>query len=154
MRETKVRTGNESVGVSDMVTRRGQATDASVARLRADAEEGRALARELARAIDDKKGRDIVILDISGQSSFADCFVNATATNTRMLATLSEEVGDILSRKGFDIRGVEGRPESGWVLVDCGDVIVNLFLAEQREKYQIEKIWGDATRIDVDENAE
>ncbi|MDR1042861.1 MAG: ribosome silencing factor, partial [Clostridiales Family XIII bacterium] len=107
------------------------------------------VARGIAKAIDDKRGRDIVILDISGQSSFADCFVNATATNTRMLATIEDEVGDVLERYGLETKGTEGRPESGWILVDGGDVIVNLFLEEQRAKYQIEKIWNDAKRVDV-----
>jgi ribosome-associated protein len=93
------------------------------------------------------------VLDISGQSSFADCFVNVTASNTRMLATIRDEVEDVLEERGSGIKGAEGRPESGWILVDCGDVIVNLFLAEQREKYQIEKIWGDAARVALDEDA-
>jgi nicotinate (nicotinamide) nucleotide adenylyltransferase/ribosome silencing factor RsfS/YbeB/iojap len=107
------------------------------------------VARGIAKAIDDKRGRDIVILDISGQSSFADCFVNATATNTRMLATIEDEVGDVLEKYGLETKGKEGRPDSGWILVDGGDVIVNLFLEEQRAKYQIEKIWNDAKRVDV-----
>jgi ribosome-associated protein len=107
------------------------------------------VARGIAKAIDDKRGRDIVILDISGQSSFADCFVNATATNTRMLATIEDEIGDVLERYGLETKGTEGRPDSGWILVDGGDVIVNIFLEEQRAKYQIEKIWNDAKRVDI-----
>jgi ribosome silencing factor RsfS/YbeB/iojap len=107
------------------------------------------IARDIARAIDDKKGQDIVILDISGQSSFADCFVNATAANTRMLKSIGDEVDDALAKRGLEIKGTEGRPESGWILVDCGDVIVNLFLAEQRGKYQIEKIWSDSARVEM-----
>jgi ribosome-associated protein len=67
-----------------------------------------------------------------------------------MLSTIRDEVDDVLAARGLAVRGAEGRPESGWVLVDCGDVIVNIFLAEQREKYQIEKIWGDAVRVDAD----
>ncbi|MDR2163836.1 MAG: bis(5'-nucleosyl)-tetraphosphatase (symmetrical) YqeK [Clostridiales Family XIII bacterium] len=113
----------------------------------AGTEESVALARAIADAIDAKKGLDITILDISGQSSFADCFVNATATNTRMLSTLRDEVGDVLEGRGLAAKGAEGREGSGWILVDCGDVIVNLFLAEQREKYQLEKIWGDAVKV-------
>jgi ribosome-associated protein len=146
--ETTAKTGADAVSVSDMVTR-GR-TDDGAARRRADAEAGIALARELARAIDDKKGRDIVILDISGQSSFADCFVNATAANTRMLQAIRDEITDALSARGLEIKGAEGSPESGWLLADCGDVIVNIFLAEQREKYQIERIWADAARVDMD----
>jgi ribosome-associated protein len=108
-----------------------------------------AFARKVAEIIDDKRGRDIVILDISRQSSFADFFVNATANNTRMLATIKDEIDDELEKNGLMIRGAEGKPETGWVLVDCGDVIVNLFLEEQRGKYQIEKIWSDAITIEI-----
>jgi ribosome-associated protein len=134
-------------GISEKVMRGG--ADGGAGQGAAGSERSVELARSLAKAIDDKMGRDIVILDISGQSSFADCFVNATATNTRMLATIKDEVGDALEREGLEVKGTEGRPESGWILVDCGDVIVNLFLEEQRGKYQIEKIWSDAARIDL-----
>ncbi|MDR2157116.1 MAG: ribosome silencing factor [Clostridiales Family XIII bacterium] len=100
--------------------------------------------------ITDKKGQDVVVMDISGQSSFADFFVNATAANTRMLATLREELEKRLTALGIPPRGVEGKVTSGWVLLDCGDIIVNLFLEEQRNTYQIEKIWSDGTIVDVD----
>jgi ribosome silencing factor RsfS/YbeB/iojap len=126
--------------------RAGGETGVRAGQVLADVEKSLALAREIAEAIDAKKGRDIAILDISAQSSFADCFVNATATNIRMLASLRDEVDDVLTKRGLELRGAEGRPESGWILADCGDVIVNLFLEEQREKYQLEKIWGDAVR--------
>ena len=99
------------------------------------------LSREL---IEGKKGIDIVLLDISNVSSFADYFVNATATNIRQLSTIMDEVEKGLSAAGNAPRGIEGRPESGWVLIDAGDVIVNLFLETERDKYQIEKIWKDA----------
>jgi len=94
--------------------------------------------------IEGKKGNDVVLLNISEMSSFADYFVNATATNIRQLATIMDEVEKGLTAAGDPPRGIEGRPESGWVLIDAGDVIVNLFLEAEREKYQIEKIWKDA----------
>jgi ribosome-associated protein len=106
------------------------------------------LAKRLRDIIEDKKGVDVIILDISRMSSFADFFVNATATNTRMLSTLVDEVGKGIELTGTLPRGIEGRAETGWVLVDGGDVIVNLFLAAERDKYQIEKIWADAQYIE------
>jgi ribosome silencing factor RsfS/YbeB/iojap len=142
----------DAVSISALVTRGG--AEGAEAKASADLEQSRALALALAKAASDKKGRDIVVLDISGKSSFADFFVNATAANTRMLSTIRDEVEDVLAERGLGVKGAEGKPESGWVLVDCGDVIVNLFLAEQREKYQIEKIWRDAARVAIDEDAE
>jgi ribosome-associated protein len=110
-----------------------------------------ALLRTIGDAISDKQGRDVVVIDISAQSSFADYFVNATATNIRMLATLRDEVESRLASSDMLPRGIEGKEASGWVLMDYGDIIVNLFLEDQRNTYQIEKIWSDGTIIDIGE---
>jgi ribosome-associated protein len=108
-----------------------------------------AILRMIGEAIADKKGHDIIAIDISKQSSFADYFVNATAGNSRMLATLQDEVEKRLYTVGLIPRGIEGKASSGWVLMDFGDIIVNLFLEEQRNTYQIEKIWSDGTIVDI-----
>lgn len=105
----------------------------------------------ICKAITDKMGRDVVVIDISKQASFADYFVNATAGNARMLATLRDEVEKRLSTVGLAPKGIEGKESSGWILMDCGDIIVNLFSEAQRDVYQIEKIWSDGTIIDVPE---
>jgi ribosome-associated protein len=117
----------------------------------ADKEENLQLAKRIGGIILDKKGRDVVIIDISAQSSFADYFVNATALNTRMLDTLHSEIDGQLTHDGARLKGVEGNPASGWILMDFGDVIVNLFMEEQRGIYQIEKIWRDGTFISIDD---
>jgi ribosome-associated protein len=105
-------------------------------------------AQKIRSAIEDKHGRDVVIIDISRQSSFADYFVNATAGNVRILNALQDEIEKQLSADGLLPRNVEGKPSSGWVLMDYGDIIVNLFAEEQRNTYQIEKIWSDGTFIE------
>jgi ribosome-associated protein len=110
-----------------------------------------ALLKTIGEAISDKQGRDAVVIDISGQSSFADYFVNATAVNTRMLAALRDEVEKRLLVVGMTPRGIEGKDSSGWILMDYGDIIVNLFMEEQRNTYQIEKIWSDGTIVDIGE---
>jgi ribosome-associated protein len=107
------------------------------------------LAQKIAGIIDNKKGEDIVIIDISTLSSFADFFVNATATNRRMLDTIIQEIDRVLSADGIAPRSVEGKAASGWVLADYGDVIVNIFLEEQRNTYQIEKLWSDGTFVEL-----
>lgn len=108
------------------------------------------LAIEIAGVINDKLGRDIAILDISRLSSFADYFVNATAGNMRMLEGIQDAIEKQLGSKGVLPRGLEGKAPSGWILMDYGDIIVNLFLPDQRETYQIEKIWRDARVVDVE----
>ncbi|MDR1796261.1 MAG: ribosome silencing factor [Clostridiales Family XIII bacterium] len=101
------------------------------------------------RILDDKKAVDITVIDIAEQSSFADFFVNATAGNARLLSALTDEVEDQLAKEGVIPKNIEGRPESGWILMDYGDIIVNVFLPEQREMYQIEKIWSDGKRVEL-----
>lgn len=104
-------------------------------------------AEKARKLIEDKKGIDVVLLDISKLSSFADYFVIATAGNIRQLITLKEELEKGLADESTGseyLRGTEGKAESGWLLIDAGDVIINLFLEAEREKYQLEKIWRDA----------
>lgn len=103
----------------------------------------REMALEIAKALSDKKARDITLINISEKSSFADYFVNATAGNERQLGTLANEAEDKMAEMGFIPKNSEGRPETGWILVDCGDVIVNIFTQEVRDRYSLDKIWSD-----------
>jgi ribosome-associated protein len=107
------------------------------------------IVKKIREIIDDKKGEDIVIIDISKSSGFADFFVNATATNERQLLAIRDELDDKLEGEGgIFIKGTEGQASSGWILMDYGDIIVNLFLPDKRDLYNIEKLWGDCERVD------
>ena len=110
--------------------------------------------KEMAKAIADllssKKAREVVMIDIAENSSFAYYFVNATAGNERQLGSLAEDVSDKFAELGFEQKSKDGRPETGWILVDGGDVIVNLFTEETRNKYTLERIWNDCEMILVD----
>ena len=97
-----------------------------------------------------KKAENIIILGIAEQSSFADFFVNATARNERQMSALVSEVEDQLAMDGMIPKNIEGKPSSGWMLMDYGDIIVNLFLQQQRELYQLERIWRDGELITID----
>lgn len=101
------------------------------------------LAFEIAKAISDKKAQDITLINISEKSSFADYFVNATAGSERQLGTLANEVQDKMAELGFIPKSSEGRPDTGWILVDGGDVIVNIFTRDVRDHYSLDKIWSD-----------
>jgi ribosome-associated protein len=107
----------------------------------------RELAASAAGALSGKKGLDVVIIDISGKSSFADYFVIASANSDRQVGSLVDEVERRLGLDGFLPRHIEGKPGCGWVLMDYGDVVVNVFTKEQRASYQIEKIWGDGEMV-------
>lgn len=107
------------------------------------------LALKAAEVLDNKKAQDIMVIDISKISGFADYFVIASGGSERQVKALSEEVEDKMNETGTATRSIEGKNGSGWILMDFGDVIVNIFTLEQRERYNIEKIWGDGELITV-----
>jgi len=102
------------------------------------------LARRIAEAIADKKGEDILILDIRDISILADYFVIGSTTNRRQTKAIVEGVKQEI-KQAFDVRPmhVEGEPASGWVLMDYGDVVVHLFAEEVRAYYDLEGLWQD-----------
>ena len=87
------------------------------------------------------------MLDIQRVASFADYFVICTGMNARHLQALAEEMDQSMSRQGGSLRRREGTAESGWVLLDFGDVIVHLFAAQQREQYALEQLWSQALPV-------
>ncbi len=107
----------------------------------------RELALTAAKALDDKQGTDIVVIDITGKSSFADYLVLASGSNERLIAALTDEVEDRLAEEGVLVRSIEGTKASGWILMDYGDIIVNILTNEMRERYNIEKVWADCEKI-------
>jgi ribosome-associated protein len=113
--------------------------------------DSRELAQSAAVVLHQKKGNDIVILNIAEKSSFADYLVIATGNSVRQVGSLADDAEETLTEMGAKLGHIEGKPESGWVLLDYGDVIVNVFTKEQRDLYRIEQIWGDGELIDVQE---
>lgn len=108
------------------------------------------MAKAIADLISNKKAREVVMIDIAEKSSFADYFVNATAGNERQLRALADDVEDKFAELGIEPKSKDGRPDTGWILVDGGDVVVNLFTEETRQKYTLERIWNDCEMILVD----
>jgi ribosome-associated protein len=102
-----------------------------------------------ARAASDKLATDVLVLDVADVLSITDAFVLASATNTRQVRTIAEEVERVLKEDdGGGSRSVEGLDDASWVLLDFGDVIVHVFLAETRSYYDLERLWGDAPTFD------
>lgn len=91
--------------------------------------------------LEDKKGEDIVLLNLEGIADFTDYFVICTGTSDRMLASLSQATVEQI-KKQFGIKGKEeGMPKDGWLVVDFGSVILHLFSPDQREYYHLEELW-------------
>lgn len=99
------------------------------------------------RAIDDLKGRDIVVLDLRGLSEATDYFVVASGTSDAHVRGLAESVLEKLHRRGVRAHHVEGLPGGRWVLLDFVDFVVHLFHPESRSFYQLERLWSDAPEI-------
>ncbi len=104
-----------------------------------------------AKTLSDKKAADIAAIDIAEKASFADYLVIATGNSDRQVNSLIDDVEDAFAKNDLFVKSVEGRQGSGWVLMDFGDIIVNIFTKEMREKYGIEKVWGDCTFLDIEE---
>lgn len=98
-------------------------------------------------ALEDKKGEDIVLLDIREIAIFADYFVICSGTSDRMLHALADGAeGRVLEQ--FKVRArIEGSPNDGWLLVDFGDVVLHLFSPERREYYNLEELWAKAKTL-------
>tara|TARA_Y100000768_G_scaffold380285_1_gene357202 strand:+ start:3289 stop:3633 length:345 start_codon:yes stop_codon:yes gene_type:complete len=99
------------------------------------------------KSLTESKAEDILSLNVKDISSFADEIILATANSNRHAASTSQKLVDSLKKNKIDIIGVEGEIESGWVLVDCGDVVVNIMKKDEREFYDLEGLWGDGRLI-------
>ena len=104
-----------------------------------------------AKVLDSKKAQNIVIIDIAEKSSFADYLVIAGGGSERQTLALTDDVEDAMAKEGFFPKGIEGKNSPGWILMDFGDIIVNILTKESREKYDIEKVWGDCAFVDMED---
>ena len=104
------------------------------------------LCKKILSVLDEKKGSDIIVLDISEISVLSDYFVLVSADNVRQLDALKDALEATVH---LDNRKAEGESSSGWILLDYKDVIVHLFDKETRSFYNLEKIWSDAKRVEL-----
>ena len=105
------------------------------------------LAEKIADLLSDRQAGDIVLMDIGKVSTFTDYFVIATANNARQMTALIDTLENDLRDDGMKPRRIEGKPDSGWVLVDFNDAIVHLFSPEQREYYNLEELWAKGVSV-------
>lgn len=100
--------------------------------------------------LDELKAENIRIYDLKGISPLFDYMIVATATNNRAASAMVRHIKDETSKNNFDIRGIEGT-DGSWVLVDCKDIIVNIFNDEQREYYGLDKLNLGVKQLYVDD---
>jgi len=101
------------------------------------------MARDIVDALEDKKGEDIVLMDIKEIASFTDYFVICTGTSDRMLDALANSAIDEVRKKYKKKAKKQGLSRDGWVVVDFGDIVLHLLSPDQRDYYQLEELWDD-----------
>lgn len=109
------------------------------------------MAKLACRAIDDKLGKDIKVIDIHEVSVIADYFVIASGSNQNQVQAIVDNVEEQLGRAGYEAKQIEGTKNSSWILMDYGDMIVHVFDEENRLFYDLERIWRDGTVLDMNE---
>lgn len=102
-----------------------------------------------AQTADDKKGVDTVILDVGDLLAITEAFVITSAANNRLVKSIAEDIEKRLKEEGGPSpRRLEGRNDASWILMDYGDFVVHVFLDETREFYDLERLWGDAPKVE------
>lgn len=108
------------------------------------------LVKQIVKALDEKKGMDIKVLDIHAQTGIADYFVICNGTSTPHTKALSDFVEETVEQTlGERILRREGYQGGSWILLDYGVVIVQIFKPEERAYYNLEKLWGDSPEVDI-----
>lgn len=109
------------------------------------------MAKLAVKALEDKKGEEIRVIDISEVSVLADYFIIANGSNRSQVQALSDNVAETLGRAGVHTKQVEGYESANWILLDFGDIIVHVFDKENRLFYDLERIWRDGVVMEPDE---
>ena len=104
------------------------------------------------KVLDEKKGKDLKVIDIREVSVIADYFIIASASNENQVQAMMDSVEETLGRAGWEPRQVEGTRNSSWILMDYGDVIIHIFDEENRLFYDLERIWRDGKVLDINYN--
>ena len=105
----------------------------------------------LIQAIESVNAFDIVVYDMKGKSPFYDYFVISSVTSERQLNGAISHIQDDLAKHKFDAARVEGKNSNTWVLVDCKDVIVNVFHKDERQYYNLEKMLAEIDQLDIED---
>ena len=109
------------------------------------------IVRDAAREAEGKKAEDIVILDLRNKCDFTDFFIICTGMTVRHLCVIIDSMEKKLLTLGLKKDHLEGYPDSEWILADFNELIIHVFTEEKRGFYELEHLWGDAPRLDLDE---
>ena len=105
----------------------------------------------LAKALDGKKGEEIKVLKTEGLTTLADYFVICTATSTTQIKAMSDACEEAMEKQGERVHHIEGNRGGTWLLMDFSSVVVHIFMDEARKFYDLERLWGDAEEVPLDD---
>ena len=114
-------------------------------------EQAKKMVKTAYQALDEKKGEDIKIINLEGISVLADYFIIANGTNSSQVQALVDNVEEELHKAGYSLKQREGYSNGNWVLLDFGDIIVHIFDRENRQFYNLERIWKDGHHVSVED---
>ena len=95
----------------------------------------------------DKKATDIALLDARGICNFTDYFVILNGESRKQIEAIRDEIGRVLKKAGIRPHHTEGTADSGWLLIDLSDIIIHIFTPEERQHYQLERLWAEAVPV-------
>ena len=99
--------------------------------------------------LEDKKGEDIKIIDISEVSPVSDYFVLASGSNRNHVQAMADSVAEKMHKAGFSLKQIEGYDSANWILMDFVDIVVHVFDRESRYFYDLERIWKDGKLVEL-----
>lgn len=112
------------------------------------------IAQKIAAAANDKKAKDILLLNMEGLSPVTDFYVICSAGNSTLVKAIADNIEDKLAEAGVHPTYKEGYADARWVLLDYGDVVAHVFLEEERDFYNLEQLWADAPSESFVENTD
>lgn len=112
------------------------------------------IAQKIAAAANDKKAKDILLLNMEGLSPVTDFYVICSAGNSTLVKAIADNIEDKLAEAGVHPNHKEGYADARWVLLDYGDVVAHVFLEEERDFYNLEQLWADAPSESFVENTD
>lgn len=101
------------------------------------------------KAVFEKKGLELVLFDLRGISDIADYFLICSGTSDRQVRAIADAIEDALLKIGIKMDHKEGYEESTWILLDYGDLVAHIFKEDKRQYYDLERLWGDAPRVNL-----
>ncbi|WP_053219103.1 ribosome silencing factor [Virgibacillus senegalensis] len=107
------------------------------------------LAQLAAKACEDKKGQDIVVLDMKDVSLIADYFLICEGSNERQVQAIARAIKEAAEERELTVKRLEGFDQARWILVDLEDVVCHIFHKEERSYYNLERLWGDAPLVET-----